>query len=274
MNSITDFFTPTSLSNDGAVKMLEVLAKPSKNALYVVNNYGVKLLKVCLKNEKGGDEGNKRYAQLKIIRYGFKRAILWANKPTDPQQILLRDDVEITYHGSVTSQQTSKIHLKAQTQYKTLMDQALELPVEGIEQPAPLFALELGCFDTKKSGDMKIRSGHVVTPGEDGAVRFEFYILSKTADLHAFFNSTYLLNLFFTQDYLSVAQRGELKDVQIIAPIQFLPMGDFYLLVKRAVSQCTGQPELVFYNNSLYQDMWLNRKTGWTLKLSATQLMN
>ena len=262
MNSITDFFTPSSVNENGNVPMLSQ-EPTSKKSLYIVNQHGIKLLKIALNNEKGGPSGNELFAQLKIIRYGFKRALLWENKPTDPKFLQLRDDVELTYHGSKTDEQSSKIHLKAHTQYETLLDNALILPIEGIEQPAPLFSFELGCFDSKQAGDSKTRSGHVVKPGEAGAVRFEFYIMSQSADFGSFVNSTYFFNLFFSQDYLSAAQRGVLQGGQIIAPIQFLPMGCVWLVVKRSASQYTGQPRLVFYNNKNYQSQWLDRSTGY-----------
>lgn len=145
MNSITDFFTPSSVNESGNVPMLSQEQTPKKS-LYIVNQHGIKLLKIALNNEKVGPGGNELFAQLKIIRYGFKRALLWEDRPTDPKSLQLRDDVELTYHGSKTDEQSSKIHLKAHTQYQTLLDNALDLPIDGIEQPAPLFSFELDGF--------------------------------------------------------------------------------------------------------------------------------
>lgn len=263
MATINDCFTKGSVSEDGTVNYISASDVANKKALYVVNQQGIKLLKIAVKNEEGDKDNKNLYAQLKIIRYGFKRALLWEDKPTDPKVLQLRDDVELTYHGSRSNQKSSKIHFKEQGQYKNLLDNALELPIDGIEQPAPLFAFELGCFHNKESGDNKTRSGHVIKPDEDGAVRFEFYIMSKSADLQAFASSTYFLNLLFSQDYLSAAQSGVLRDDKIIAPIYFLPMGSFWLVVKRSASQYTGQPRLVFYNNKNYQSQWLDRSTGY-----------
>lgn len=263
MVTINDYFTPASIDNAGSIKMLEALEGKSKKALYVTNEHGIKLLKIAIKNEEGGKNKESTYAQLKIIRYGFNKAILWENKPSDPRKLTFHKDVEITYHGSSKDNQTSKIHLKTKSKYLTLMDQALELPVEGIEQPAPLFALEFGYFHEKKTGETKVRGGHVVSPSEDGPVRFEFYMMSQSADVQAFFNSTYFINLLFSQDYLSTAQSGILTNNKIIAPILFLPMGNLWLVVKRSASHYEGQPRLVFYNNRHYQNQWLNRRTAY-----------
>lgn len=263
MNSITNFFTVSSVNSDGTIIAISEANEPNKKSLYIINQQDIKLLKVVVSNEKGGKDKEDNYAQLKIIRYGFKRALLWEDKPTDPKLFQLRDDIELTYHGSKTDKQSSKIHLKARTQYKTLLDNALDLPIDGIDQPAPLFAFELGCFHNKVTGDGKTRSGHVVKPGEEGAVRFELYIMNQSADVESFVNSTYFFNILFSQDYLSTAQRGVLQGGQIIAPILFYSMGDFWLIVKRSVSGYTGQPRLVFYNNRNYQNQWLDRPTGY-----------
>lgn len=259
--SITDFFTDASCNTGGHVQALEIFSETSKSAVYIVNQHGIKLLKIAVKNEPK-QLGTANYAQLKIIHYGFKKAWLWRDQPDDPKAVTLRDDVELTYHGSQTDEKTAKIHLKGRSGYQTLLDNILELP-QDLEQPTPLFGFESGYAFDKTPGETRVRSGHVVKPDHIGPIRYEFYLMSNKADVSQFVNSTYFINMFFSLDFMSKAQHGVLQGGQVIAPIRFLPIRDYWLIIRRSTSGYKGEPRLIFYNNFDYKNMWLNRKTAY-----------
>ena len=142
------------------------------------------------------------------------------------------------------------------------MDNILELP-QDLEQPTPLFAFESGYFFDKTTGETRTRSGHVVKSDYISPVRYEFYLMSNQADVKQLVSSTYFINMLFSFDYMSKSQRGVLHGGQVIAPIRFLPMRGYWLVVKCSTSTYQGEPRLVFYNNSDYKKMWLNRKTAY-----------
>lgn len=260
-SSITDFFTDASCNVGGGVQALETYSGSPKNALYIVNQYGIKLLKIAVKNESK-QIAIVNHAQLKIIPYGFKKAWFWRDEPDDPKTVTLRDGVELTYHGVQIGDKTAKIHLKGHLGYQTLLDNILELP-QDLEQPTPLFGFESGYAFDKTTGETRIRSGHIVKPDHVGPVRYEFYLMSQSADMEQFVNSTYFFYMFFSLDFMSKTQQGVLQGGQIIAPIRVLPVRDYWLLVRRSTSEYQGEPRLVFYNNFDYKKMWLNRKTAY-----------
>lgn len=240
--------------------MIQVSSADAKKALYVVNQHDIKLLKIAVKNEPK-QAGLVDHAQLKIIPYGFKKAFLWRDAPDDPKIVILRDGVELTYHGVQTGDKNPKIHLKASSGYQTLLDRMLDLP-DALVRPTPLFGFDCGHAFNKTSGDSRLRSGHVVKPDYEDAMRYEFYLMSGDADVSEFVNSTYFFSLLFSLDFMSKAQHGALQGGKIIAPILFLPMCGYWLVVRRSASGYVGQPRLNFYNNRDYEQKWLNRKTA------------
>lgn len=255
----TEFFTPESINADGGVTMLGH-ADEDRKLLYLTNGYGQKLLKIAVKNEVSSKVGHQ-YAQIKIIPYGIKRAVVWRDLPSDPLHPILHDDVTLTYHGGSGMGQTPKVHVKATTGYRTLIDDSLDLPSDLVV-PVPVFSLETGFTNQRELVSPITKKCHCLPAGSQEPVRFDVYISSVSIDVAAFVNSIYFFNLFWTQEYLIASQNHPLSSGLIIAPIMFFRMGDYMVVVRRSLSKYNGRPKLHFYNNKSYYEKLMNRKTA------------
>ena len=259
---ITAFFTAQSRHPDGSVSMLAIEAE-NRKALYLTNLQGQKLLKISVNSEARKHQGTQ-HAQLKIITYGINRAWLWRDRPSDPNIARLHDGVGLTYHGGSSGDMKPKVHLKVTTgRYATLIDDSLHLP-HDTEHPVPLFSLETGYANRREVTQPVTKSAHVMDAGSSEPVRFDFYLAGADIDMHAFVNSMYFFNLFWTQDYLLTAKNLPLTSGLIIAPINFFRMGQYQLVVRRSVSSHVGRPRLHFYNNKNYYEKLMNRSTATT----------
>lgn len=235
MLSINDYFTPESLNSEGSIEILAGPTAESRKDFYLTNVNGDKLLKLSMKSEPHAS-GQVAHAQIKMIGYGIKFAQLWADKPGDPKKVRLPDLVEMTYHGTQAGNSKPKVHLKAQSGYKTLIDDSLQLPT-NTDVPVPLFAYECGYRNQQNRANPVKKKAHVVSTKSQGFVRMDFYLASADMDATAFFSSMYFFNLFFTQDYLAAAKSHALTGGQLVAPIELLRMGDYLLIVRRSVIQ-------------------------------------
>lgn len=232
-----------------------------RKVLYLVNQYGNKLLKLLVKSEPSSHL-DKKYAQLKLIPYGIKRATVWQDIPSDPKLVTLHDGVDLTYYGGQKGDQTPKVHIKAISGYSTLIDDSLSLPID-VDVPIPLFSLDAGYANQRMLRNPVTKSSHVVFAGSAQAVRFDMCLASASKDMSAFINSMYFFNLFWTQDYLATAKNLPLTGGLIIAPITFYRMGQCQIVVRRSLSNHHGRPRLQFYNNKNYYDKLMNRRTAW-----------
>lgn len=254
--SVNDYFTPESIYGSDVIRMLEFVSKNSKS-IYVLNRHGDKLLKLAIKNEKLANSAQK-CAQVKIILYGIKRAYVWNDLPSDPDVVALKDNIEITYHGSRYNNRSAKVHLKSMSGYKTILDDSLELQSDW-HHPVPLFALETGYANDSKRNNPVTKSGHKVSSEYRGGIRFDFYLAGKNMDQKRFLDSIYFFMLFFTQDYLASSTRNELTGGKIIAPIKSFLMGEYQVIVRRSVSKYVGRPKLIFYKNRNYFSKFMDR---------------
>ena len=144
--SITDYFTSESQNESGSVTML-AQGPEDRKVLYLTNQLGHKLLKIVVKSEPGSHH-NKQHAQIKLIPYGIKHAIVWQDQPSDPKLVALHDGVDLTYRGGKDNDQTTKVHIKATAGYATLIDDSLNLPAD-VEMPVPLFSFDTG-YDNQR----------------------------------------------------------------------------------------------------------------------------
>ncbi len=257
---ITAFFTAQSRHPDGSVSMLATEVE-NRKALYLTNLHGQKLLKISVKSEAHKHQGTQ-HAQIKVITYGIDRAWLWRDRPSDPDIARLHDGVELTYHGGASGDMTPKVHIKVTTgRYTTLIDDSLHLP-HNTEHPVPLFSLETGYANRREVTNRVNKAAHVMDAGSSEPVRFDFYLAGADIDMHAFVNSMYFFNFFWTQDYLLMAKNLPLTSGLIIAPITFFRMGQYQLAVRRSVSSHAGRPRLHFYNNKNYYEKLMNRRTA------------
>ena len=255
--SITELFTPQSQNMDGGVTML-AHETVNRRTLYLVSQSGQKLLKVLVKSEADTNL-DKPHAQIKLIPYGIKRATVWQDKPSDPQLAILRDGVDLTYHGGRKTDQAPKVHIKATTGYTTLIDDSLTLPADA-DLPVPLFSLESGYANQRALTNPVTKSGHVIPAGDHLSVRFDLYLAGASIDMTTFVNSIYFFNMFWTQDYLIAAKKSPLTSGQIIAPITFCRMGHYQVAIRRSLSNYNGRPHLQFYNNKNYYAKLMNRR--------------
>lgn len=205
-----------------------------------------------------------RYAQIKLIPYGTRRARVYQDKPSDPGLEVIGSGVELTYHGASAGDHAPKVHLKASTGYKTLIDNSLTLSSDTLH-PVPLFTLEPGHDADKPKSEVDVlnKCAHVANAGHSQPVRFDLYLAGTGFDVHAFVNSVYFFNLFSPLDYLIRAKNGPLNSDQIVAPMTLYPMGAYTLLVRRSLSRHHGRPYLQFYNNAGYYAKVMNRRTAW-----------
>lgn len=255
--NILNYFTPQSRTTDGKVNMLAT-ERESRKALYLTNQHGQKLLKIAIKNEPQKYQGNL-CAQLKIITYGIKRVWLWRDSPTDPKIITLHNEVELTYHGGPNGNVTPKAHLKIKTgRYTTLMEDSLCLPL-NTQNPVPLFSFETGYANEYNLTNPVTKKAHIVKVGSCEPVRFDIYLAGATFNIKTFFHSMYFFNLFWTPDYLMEVKNHQLSSGLIIAPIIFLTLGEYQLVVRRSLSNHGGRPRLHFYNNKNYYEKFMNR---------------
>lgn len=253
-------FSAESCRMDGGVTMLWTEAL-NRNSLYLTNLQGQKLLKVLVKDEPQKCH-NTQHAQLKVITYGINRALLWRDRPNDPEIAILHDGVELTYHGGKSEGMMPKVHIKAMTgQYTTLIDDSLHLP-HDTEHPVPLFSLETGYANQREVTNPVTKVAHVMSAASIEPVRFDFYLASGAIDMQAFVNTMYCLNMFWTQDYLLAIKNHPLTSGRIIAPITFFPMGQYQVAVRRSFSSHSGRPRLHFYNNKNYYEKLMNRRTA------------
>lgn len=259
MEDITRFFTSESVNEDGSVRMLSS-SKINRKVFYLTNVFGDKLLKLSIKSEPRVGAGES-HAQIKLIGYGIKRAHVWEDKPSDPRIERLPAAVEMTYHGAQKGEMHPKIHVKAQSGYRTLMNDSLELPV-SYDMPVPLFSFEPGYKNKSRWGGSVKKRGHVLSTGNSDYVRVDFYLAGVNIDIGAFVNSMYFFNLFWTQDYLAGTKNHPLEGGKIIAPIQFFSMGEYMLVVRRSQSQYQGKPRLIFYSNKDYYKKLMGRSVA------------
>lgn len=258
--AITDFFTPESRSTDGSVRMLEPVSV-AHSRLYLVNQHGRKLLQLVIKDERVKEAGG-RYAQIKLIPYGTRRARVYNDQPNDPGIEVLHNGVDLTYHGGSKDEQAPKVHLKAATGYKTLVDYSMDLSCDT-PHPVPLFTLEPGHESDKPTVEKISKRAHVADAGHKQPVRFDLYLAGGSFDVAAFVNSVYFFNLFWTTDYLIRAQNCPLNSGLIVAPVMLYPMGAYTVLVRRSLTRHRGRPYLQFYNNASYYEKLMNRRTAW-----------
>lgn len=256
---INDFFTAESLNADGGITMLDHAVEDRK-LLYLTNANGQKLLKIVVKNE-GCSESDGQYAQIKIVPYGIKRALVWRDLPSDPLHPILHDDVTLTYHGGKGPGQAPKVHVKATTGYRTLIDDSLELHSD-LDVPVPVFSLETGFANQRALVNPVTKKCHSLAAGSQEPVRFDVYVSSADMDIPTFVDSMYFFNLFSTQDYLITSKNHPLTSGLIIAPIMFFRMGDYQVVVRRSVSKYCGRPRLQFCSNKNFYDKLMNRRTA------------
>jgi len=258
--SITDLFTPDTKLIDGSVRMIEAVSV-MRSRLYLVNQHRRKLVQLVLKNESGIGKGTQ-HAQIKLIPYGTRRARIYRDQPNDPSIEVLHSGVELTYHGGAKDNQAPKIHLKAATGYKTLVDCSLNLSCDT-SHPVPLFTFEPGHDFNKLKADEITKSAHIAEAGHTQPVRFDLYLAGRSFDVAAFVNSVYFFNLFWTPDYLIRAQHCPLGSGLIVAPVMIYQMGAYAILVRRSLSRHHGRPYLQFYNNASYYEKLMHRRTAW-----------
>lgn len=260
MFDIKAYFTPESQNTDGSITTLSGPGEGRKT-FYLTNSHNNKLLKIVIKGEPNRQK-KETYAQIKIIGYGIKRARVWEDKLGDPRIVSLPDIVEMTYHGAQKGEANSKVHIKAHSGYKTLVDDSLQLPASA-DVPLPLFAIDPGYKNQEKSGNTIKKNAHIVSTGNQDYVRVDFYLASTNMDIGAFFNSIYFFNLFWTQEYLAAARNHPLESGEIIAPIAIVRISDYLLFVRRSVSLHRGQPYLSFYSNKEYYNKLMNRRVAY-----------
>ncbi|WP_113908183.1 hypothetical protein [Aliidiomarina celeris] len=265
-----EYFTPDSRKPDGTIDMFSGPDEHNRKSLYLTNVHGDKLLKLAIKDEprSGRDQS---HAQIKIISTAIKWAHVWADKPTDPKKVKLPEQVEMTYHGAHVREMKPKVHLKAQSGYRTLIDDSLDLP-STTNIPVPLFALESSYNNERRLGNPVTKKGHVVCTDNPCSVRADFYLASSEVNIYSYMSSIHFFSFLFTQDYLASAKGHPLVGGQIIAPVKIFRMGSYLLFVRRSISAYRGRPQLSFYSNKNYYPKMMGRSVAWKDENGRVQL--
>lgn len=265
-HSILDYFTPAMRQPDGTVRMFE-WQDEALNRLYILNAGGSKLLQFVAKDEANQAEG-RTCAQLKIIPYRIRKALVWSDQPDDPQRLQLSRawEYELTYHGPGPENQSPKIHLiekrNGHKHYNTLIDFALPLS-QDLSRMVPLLSLNTGYACYQGSAEKVRRQVHVFRIAEPGPTQVDFYLLGANADVNLAFNTHHGLSLFFALDYLCSATQGILRSVQIAMPITGFRMGNYWLWARCSLSDYQGRPMLQFYQNARYYEKYAQRPMAW-----------
>jgi hypothetical protein len=256
-------------AENGAQRLMQWSKEPSLNQLYVVNRYGKKLLKLVVGDQKSS-AGVAPNAQIKLIHYGLRRAVVWEDEPSDPKVLALSrtKSFESTYHGPGPQGQAPRIHVLEYSagckRYVDLLDSVLALK-HDLQQMVPMFSLVPGFDsdgDTHDRGEVG-RRAHNFQVGASGFVQLDFYLSSADADPERLFNTHYGMALLFSFAHLSRKQRGILMPAEILMPITGHTMGKYCIWVRCIRSKHRGRPFIEFLRNHDYYEKFANRPTAW-----------
>lgn len=270
--TIADFFDFQSRNPDGSFSMYK-WSEDSKDRLYVLNQHRKKLLQFVVKDEPSS---NRRisFAQIKIIPYGIDRAKVYRDQLDDPNLVHVNSDLELTYHGGPKDDQAPKIHMKvvapSRNRYRTLVDCSLSLNSD-LSRLAPICSLFAGYDYDKPMTNKVAKKSHVFKADSIYPVRFDIYLSGLNFDHHAYMSSIYSFNMFFSLDYLIEKEGCPLHALPMVQPITGFAMKGYYLWVRCSKSSHQGKPFIQFYNNAVYYDKFMNRRTAWIDKNGLTQ---
>ncbi len=269
--TIMDFFDFQSRNPDGSISMYK-WREDSKDRLYVLNQHRKKLLQLVVKDEPSSNK-LLSFAQTKIIPYGIDLAKVYRDRPDDPNLVPINSDLELTYHGGPKGDQAPKIHMKAvaasRNRYRTLVDCSLSLNSD-LPRLAPICSVFAGYNYDKPMTDKVAKKSHVFKADSIYPVRFDIYLSGLNFDHHAFMSSMYSFNMFFSLDYLIRKEGGPLCGLPMVQPITGFAMKGYYLWVRCSKSSHQGKPFIQFYNNAVYYDKFMNRRTAWIDKEGRT----
>lgn len=226
------------------------------NKLYVLNNYGKKIVQLII-NEESNLSGEK-FAQIKIIPYGIKKAL---DTSSLTQTFKRFENAEFTYHGSNDSSKSSKIHLKylEDKKYHTIIDEACEIN-EKSNQLIPLFSINLGDLHKDKIVDsLKKDCIKYQLATNNKPIILDFYIAGKDFDYHKYMNSLYSFNMFYSMDYLNANKGYPLNQSLIMQPIESFDIRGYKIFVRATFSKNSTTSYFIFYNNVNFYDTFLNR---------------
>jgi len=270
--TIMDFFDFQSRNPNGSISMYK-WTEDSKDRLYVLNQHRKKLLQLVIKDEPIRNKPLS-FAQIKIIPYGIDRAKVYRDQPDDPSLVHINSDLELTYHGGPKGDQDPKIHMKVVTasrsRYRTLVDCSLSLNSD-LPRLAPICSLFAGYDYNKPMTDKVAKKSHIFKADSIYPVRFDIYLSGFNFDHHAFMNSMYSFNMFFSLDYLIGKEGSPLRGLPMVQPIMGYAMKGYYLWLRCSRSSHRGKPFIQFYNNAAYYDKFMNRRTAWIDKDGRTQ---
>jgi hypothetical protein len=223
------------------------------------------LLQFIVKDESYTNR-QETFAQIKIIPYEVEYAKVYNDQHGDPSLFRIYKNIELTYHGGPKEDEKPKIHLKvtAQTKkrYRTLVNCSLCLD-NSIPRLAPVCSFFPGyVFDWTKTKKIRKKS-HIFEADSDYPIRFDFYLSGRNFDHHAYINSIYSMNMFFSLDYLIAKENSPLQGLPIVQPITGFLMKDYYLWVRCSRSPHKGRPFIQLYNNKDYYEKIMNRRIAY-----------
>ena len=270
--TIMDFFDFQSKNPNGSISMY-TWSEDSKDRLYILNQYRKKLLQLVVKDEPSSNNFLS-FAQIKIIPYAIDYAKVYADQSDDPKLVHVSSDLELTYHGGQKGDQAPKLHMKvvaaSRNRYRTLVDCSLSLNSD-LPRLAPICSLFAGYDYDKPMTDKVAKKSHVFKVDSIFPVRFDFYISGLNFNHHAFMSSMYSFNMFFSLDYLIRKEGGPLCGLPMVQPITGFAMKGYYLWVRCSKSSHIGKPFMQFYNNAVYYDKFMNRRSAWIDKEGRPQ---
>jgi len=253
--TINDFF---SYSNeDGSVSMYEEkLMEKEINKIYILNNYGKKIVQLIISEEQNTQ--NEKFAQIKIIPYGIKKALDISNLTKKFNRFI---NAELTYHGSSDSTKQSKIHLKylKEKKYKTIVDNSCKL-TEKSDQLIPIFSINVGSlYKNKKKDKLKSKTLKFTIENKTSPVVIDFYLAGKEFNFERYFNSMSSFSMFYSMNYLDATNNYPLYQALIMQPITSFKLNGYKLYIRVTSSKIEGEPYFIFYNNAEFYNIFLNR---------------
>ena len=260
------YFLDINKNNDDSYTLYEWNYE-QKPRIYILNQYGRKLLQLILKNEPVNNAQNY-FAQINIVPYSTKQYIAFNNHSPLMKKRRVYNNFKITYHGE-NDDNNAKIHFKTEVKngisYKTILENTCSLEL-SIPRIVPLFSFFPGYLVNKRSNDKIKKQAHIFKLDNNESIRLDMYFAGKNFDFQSYLNSMYSFHMFFTPEFLVAQYNHPLLTSQIIRPVRGYIVSEYYIWIRCSKYFYQGHPYFQFYDNKDYYMNYLNREIAYKEK--------
>lgn len=247
---------------DGSYLMYETFDN-SKKRLYLLNNFGRKILQIRLKQEKYSNKIEK-YLQLNLIPYKISEAKVYNDQSSKPKKYSLREDIKFTYHGGYDKDKLPKIHLKLDSKankYKTLVNSSFSLKNSELLL-VPIRTVYLGYLSDQHPDDEVRKISHIFYTSSKNNVKYDIFFSGENFDLSKYFQTMVSFNMFFELDFLISQKNSPIIYCQLTDPIKGFLLDNNYIFIRSTITKYSGKPFIQFYNNENYYTKFMNRNVA------------